>query len=71
MDSAEIGSLIRRERKKQKLTQEQLAALAGVGVRFVREVEHGKPSCQLALTLKVMRTLGLAINVLTPDERFS
>lgn len=63
MDSAEIGSFIRREHKKQRLTLEQLAALAGVGVRFVREVEHGKPSCQLALVLKVMRILGLSIKV--------
>ena len=69
MDASEIGFLIRQERKKQKLTQEQLAALAGVGVRFIREVEHGKLTCQLALVLQVMQTLGLKLGIKTPDER--
>jgi len=69
MDASEIGFLIRQERKKQKLTQEQLAALAGVGVRFIREVEHGKLTCQLALVLQVMQTLGLKLGIKTPDDR--
>jgi len=71
MDSAEIGSRIKQERKRQKLTQEQLAALAGIGVRFIRELEHGKPTCQLSLVLQVMQTLGLSLKILTPDERLS
>ena len=33
---------VRDTRKRQNLTQEQLAATAGVGVRFIRELEHGK-----------------------------
>jgi len=69
MDTTEIGSRIRHERKRQRLTQEQLAALAGVGVRFVREVEHGKPTCQLALALQVMQTLGLSLHITAPDGR--
>ena len=69
IDVTEIGSLIRQERKKQRLTQEQLAGLSGVGVRFVREVEHGKPTCQLALVLQVMQTLGLSLRIHTADER--
>lgn len=70
MDATEIGFLIRQERKKQKLTQEQLAALAGVGVRFIRELEHGKLTCQLALVLQVMQTLGLKLGIKTPDNRW-
>jgi len=60
-DSASLGQLIRKERKNQRLTQEELAALAGVGVRFVRELENGKESCRVGLALKVMHTLGLSI----------
>ena len=62
-DSTILGQLIRKARKNQRLTQEELAALAGVGVRFVRELEHGKESCHLGLALKVMHTLGLSIAV--------
>jgi y4mF family transcriptional regulator len=68
MGATEIGFLIRQERKKQKLTQDQLAAIAGVGVGFIREVEHGKPTCQLALVLQVLQTLGLKLGIKTPDD---
>lgn len=61
--SSDLGNLIRNERKRQKLTQEQLAALSGVGIRFVRELEHGKESCRIGLALTVMHTLGLSVNV--------
>ncbi|MFC3635974.1 helix-turn-helix domain-containing protein [Camelimonas fluminis] len=37
-----LGPLVRTERKAQRLTQEQLAGLTGVGGRFVRELEAGK-----------------------------
>ena len=68
MGATEIGFLIRQERKKQKLTQDQLAAIAGVGVGFIREVEHGKPTCQLALVLQVLQTLGLKLGIKIPDD---
>ncbi|PSH61092.1 helix-turn-helix domain-containing protein [Phyllobacterium sophorae] len=63
IDSKSFGLLIRAERKAQKLTQEQLAALTGVGVRFVRELEAGKDSCQIGRALQVAATLGLRITV--------
>ncbi len=63
IDSKSFGLLIRAERKAQKLTQEQLAALTGVGVRFVRELEAGKDSCQIGRALQVAATLGLRVTV--------
>lgn len=63
IDSKSFGLLIRLERKAQKLTQEQLAALTGVGVRFVRELEAGKDSCQIGRALQVAATLGLRVSV--------
>lgn len=65
----ELGQLIRAERKAQGLTQEQLAAISGVGIRFVRELEQGKESCQLGLAIKVMQTLGLRLSVAARSER--
>lgn len=67
-DAETFGALIRTERKSQKLTQEQLAGLAGVGVRFVRELEAGKESCQLGLALQVAHTLGLVVSANTRRE---
>lgn len=61
-DSRSLGALIRQERKVQKLTQEQLAGLTGVGVRFVRELEAGKESCQVGRALQVASALGLSLS---------
>jgi y4mF family transcriptional regulator len=62
-DSKSLGSLVRQERKAQGLTQEELAGLTGVGVRFVRELEAGKESCQVGLALQVAKALGLVLTV--------
>jgi y4mF family transcriptional regulator len=62
-DSQSLGCLVRQERKAQGLTQEELAGLTGVGVRFVRELEAGKESCQVGLALKVTKALGLIVSV--------
>ncbi|MGB2464579.1 MAG: type II toxin-antitoxin system Y4mF family antitoxin [Candidatus Puniceispirillaceae bacterium] len=57
----ELGMLIRQTRKQQRLTQEQLAASTGVGVRFIRELEQGKASCHIGKALMVVTMLGLEI----------
>lgn len=62
-DSQSFGLLVRTERKAQGLTQEQLAGLTGVGVRFVRELEAGKESCQIGRALQVAAALGLTLAV--------
>ncbi len=58
----QFGKLIRLARRQNGLTQAQLAATSGLGVRFVRELEHGKPTCQLEKALKVARMLGITLN---------
>lgn len=63
-----LGEVVRRERKRQKLTQEQLAAFSGVGPRFVRELEKGKGTCQLGLVFAVMQALGLQVSVTSRGE---
>jgi y4mF family transcriptional regulator len=68
IDAKSLGALIREERKTQKLTQEQLAGLTGVGVRFVRELEAGKDSCQLGRALQVAAALGLTVSVRSRRE---
>ena len=58
-----IGALVKNARKEQGLTQAQLAATTGVGVRFVRELEQGKDSCHVGKSLLVLSMLGLDITV--------
>ena len=68
-DIKSLGVLIHDTRKAQELTQEQLSAVSGVGIRFIRELEQGKQSCQISKVLQVMRMLG--INVFASTERLS
>lgn len=63
MDTALLGHSVRNARKKQHLTQEQLAALCGVGTRFLRELEHGKETCHVGKVLLVAEVLGLEIRI--------
>jgi len=66
-DTIQFGTIIRIARKEQGLTQEQLAGICGVGVRFIRELEHGKDSCQIGKAIMVMQMLGVEILVNGPD----
>ena len=59
-----IGNAVRTARKEQGLTQEQLAAMSGVGRRFIVELEDGKESCHLGKTLNVISTLGIDVKLL-------
>ncbi len=58
-----LSGLIKQTRKEQGLTQEQLAATAGVGIRFVRELEQGKESCHIGKALTVISMLGMDIQI--------
>jgi len=55
----DIAASVKAARRKLKLRQADLAAAAGVGVRFLIELEAGKPTTQLGKTLAVLNALGL------------
>lgn len=55
---AQLGQALRAARKHLGLTQPQLALAAGVGVRFVVDLEAGKPTLRLEHVLRVIDTLG-------------
>jgi y4mF family transcriptional regulator len=65
---AALGEAARTARKQLGLTQPQLALAAGVGVRFIVELEAGKPTLRLENILRVLHALGgtLAVDGL-PD----
>jgi y4mF family transcriptional regulator len=63
MDLIVFGRQIRRQRRKYGLRQAEVAALAGVGTRFVSELENGKPSLEIGRALRVAMIVGLTVNV--------
>lgn len=66
MDSSSLGLIVRHERKAQKLKQAELAAVSGVGIRFIVDLEAGKPTLQLEKVLRVITTLGCDIAITPP-----
>lgn len=66
----QLGQTLRTARKRLRLTQPQLALAAGVGVRFIVELEAGKPTVRFQSALKVIDALGgvLVLNGLTADR---
>ena len=66
--SQDVGDAVRAERKRQQLTQTQLAQLCGVSLSFVSNLENGKPTTELQKTLKVISTLGLDVLVTKRGE---
>lgn len=54
----QLGDALRGARKQLGLTQPQLALAAGVGVRFIVDLEAGKPTLRLENVLRVLDALG-------------
>jgi HTH-type transcriptional regulator/antitoxin HipB len=61
--TAQLGAVVRARRKALKLRQAELAALAGVGLAFLYELEHGKPTVRIDKVLAVLSVLGLELHV--------
>lgn len=53
-----IANFIKFQRKKLGLTQEELAEKAGVGLRFIRDMEQGKPSLRMDKANQVLELFG-------------
>ena len=60
---AALGQAARTARKQLGLTQPQLALAAGVGVRFIVDLEAGKPTLRLENVLRVLHALGGRLSI--------
>lgn len=59
-----ITKFIKEKRKQLKLTQPELAERAGVGLRFIRELEQGKQTVQLDKVNQVLALFGSELGVI-------
>jgi y4mF family transcriptional regulator len=62
-DTKQLGRAIRARRKQLKVTQKNLALTCGTGLRFIIELEKGKPTCQVGKVLQVLQALGLHVEI--------
>lgn len=63
MKSNVIAEKVKEKRKKIGLTQEEFAFRSGLGLRFVRELEQGKPTVRLDKVNVALNFLSLKIEV--------
>lgn len=61
-NTEDLGKIVRNARKLQKLSQDDLAGMAGTGRRFIVDLEKGKQTLQLGKVLRVLRTLGVSLS---------
>lgn len=66
---SELGTRLARQRLHADLTQAELAARAGIGLRTLQRLESGEVAAQLSVFLRVCRELGLLqrLDAFLPD----
>ena len=62
-DLKQLGALIRKARKAQGITQEDLSGLVGIGPRLIGEIEHGKPTAEIGKVFQLLASLGLDVAI--------
>ncbi len=63
---ADLGVAVQSLRRQMGLRQRDLALAAGVGARFLVDLEAGKPRLQLDRILQVLEALGAQLAILPP-----
>jgi len=66
VNAKEIGAIVQQTRKQLGITQRALSMTSGTGLRFITDLEKGKPTCQLEKTLLVLQTLGIKLTLVPP-----
>ena len=58
MKQTPLSQFIKEKRKQARMKQEDLSFAAGVGLRFVRELEQGKPTLRMDKVNQVLNLFG-------------
>jgi len=68
-DVSQIGLLIKEERKRQKILQQDLADVSGVSWHFLSNLENGKTTVELKKVMLVLNALGIDMELTTREPR--
>jgi HTH-type transcriptional regulator/antitoxin HipB len=64
----QVGAAVKSARKILRLTQRDVALTSGTGLRFIIDLERGKPTCHIGKVLTVLQTLGITIRLELPTS---
>jgi len=62
IDTTQLDCFVKQKRKTLGLTQKEMALKAGVGLRFLRELERGKETLQMNKVNQVLYLFGYELN---------
>jgi y4mF family transcriptional regulator len=65
----DISIHVKKKRRQSKLTQPEMALKAGVGLRFVRDLEQGKNTMRIDKVNDVLRLFGETLGVIQLDRQ--
>ncbi|MDF1793117.1 MAG: helix-turn-helix transcriptional regulator [Thalassobaculaceae bacterium] len=63
-----VGRLLRKARERQKVTQTEIALIAGLSQRAVSEIETGRVEPHVATVLRILAALGGRMIIEVPDD---
>ena len=66
--SADIAKIVKHTRLGLNITQANLAMAAGTGLSFIKDLEKGKPTCEVEKALTVLSTLGIKVTFTSPID---
>ena len=72
MRQTSLSNSVKSTRRQYHMTQVELAEKSGVGLRFIRELEQGKPTLRLDKGNKILNLFGYevgAVPITKTDER--
>lgn len=65
----ELSQFIKQRRKSLGLSQAEIAKSSNLGVRFIGDLERGKPTCEIGKVLQVLAALSIELQLTTSQER--
>lgn len=68
MEDNGVATIVKDLRRKYKLTQEDLALRSGVGLRFLRELEQGKPTVRMDKVNQVLKLFNKQLGVCDKEK---
>lgn len=68
MDNVSLSEFVKNRRKQFELTQVDLSEKAGVGLRFVRELEQGKETLKMDKVNQVLKLFGMQLGPVQMDR---
>ncbi|MGL6179469.1 MAG: helix-turn-helix transcriptional regulator [Tannerellaceae bacterium] len=68
MDNIPLNEFVKTKRKALGLSQEEFAQKAGVGIRFLRELEQGKETLKMDKVNQVLKLFGMQLGAVSMDR---